>query len=72
MKDKELYGVKIARIAHVVSHLLFANDSILFCKASVDCCRKVNQILHIYEEASGQQINKDKSSVFFNMNVSDD
>ena len=55
-----------------VTHLFFANDSILFCKATPDECQVLKLILHRYEEALGQKINTDKSSVFFSPNTSQD
>ena len=55
-----------------VTHLFFANDSILFCKVTPDECQVLKLILRRYEEASGQKINTDKSSVFFNLNTSQD
>ena len=53
----------------MVSHLFFAYDSLLFCKAT-DCeCRKLVEILELYEATSGQKVNMDKSSVFFSHNT---
>ena len=53
----------------MVSHLFFANDSLLFYKTT-DCeCRKLVEILELYEAASGQKVNTNKSSIFFNHNT---
>jgi len=43
-----------------------------FCKASGQRCHALNKILELYEEASGQKINIDKSYVFFSHNTLDD
>lgn len=49
--------------------MLFADDSYLFCKANPEEALKVRDVLEIYERASGQQVNKEKSSVFYSTNV---
>ena len=48
-----------------VSHLLFADDSLLFFKADRVSAEEVKDILQVYCEASGQQVNMDKSSIHF-------
>ena len=55
-----------------LSHLFFANDSLIFCKASLEECDALQQILKVYEHASGQQLNRAKTSSFFNQNTSND
>lgn len=64
-----LTGVKICRRAPVVSHMFFADDSYIHCKANTTEVVKVLQLLDVYERASGQQVNKSKSSVFFSLNI---
>ncbi|PNX71244.1 ribonuclease H, partial [Trifolium pratense] len=66
----ELHGVKICRGAPSVSHLLFADDCFLFCRATVAETELLMKILKTYEEASGQEINLAKSEVFFSRNLS--
>jgi hypothetical protein len=48
--------------APVVHHLLFADDSFLFGEATERECLRIRHILNIYERASGQKINLQKSS----------
>ncbi|XP_071923061.1 uncharacterized protein [Coffea arabica] len=50
----------------VVAH---ENDTLLFCRASLEEARQVMRILETYEAVSGQKINTDKSSVFFSKNT---
>lgn len=64
-----LHGVRICRKAPTISHSLFADDSYIYCKADQGEARKVTELLNLYENASGQRINKSKSSVFFSANV---
>lgn len=68
-RSKELNGISICRGCPYISHLFFANDSLLFCKASSQECHTLIEILRKYEAASGQKINIDKSSIFFSHNT---
>lgn len=52
-----------------MSHLFFADDSLVFCKADVGECRTIKEILGWYEEASGRSINFQKSLITFSPNV---
>ena len=52
-----------------ISHLLFSDDSLFFCKANRQKCEIILQILKDYERASGQQINFLKSSLQFGHKV---
>ena len=55
----------MASTAPPVNHLLFADDSLLFFKASTEGANEVSNLLNQYCDASGQRVNKDKSSIFF-------
>ncbi|PNX80358.1 ribonuclease H, partial [Trifolium pratense] len=66
----DLHGIQICRGAPTVSHLLFADDCFLFCRATLDETNHLMKILNTYEEASGQEINLTKSEVFFSRNLS--
>lgn len=59
-----LHGIKVCRKAPVISHMLFADDSYFYCKADMLDAAKVVELLNVYERASGQKINGEKSSVF--------
>ena len=49
----------------MISYLFLADDSLLFCRASRADCEAILQILSTYEAASGQQVNRDKTKLFF-------
>ena len=65
-------GVKICRGGPILSHLFFADDSLIFCKATLKECDKLQRLLAMYEKASGQQLNHAKTSLFFSSNTSRD
>ena len=54
-------GVSLCNAAPKISHLFFADDSLLFCRANSQECTHILDILKQYEEASGQQINRGKT-----------
>ncbi|XP_031116658.1 uncharacterized protein LOC116020318 [Ipomoea triloba] len=66
-----LHGIQIARGAPKISHLLFADDSFLFCKATITETQAVKLILDDYASAFEQFVNFNKSSLFFSPNVTD-
>lgn len=55
----------MAPSAPTVSHLLFADDSLLFFRADVADAAIIKDTLDTYCGASGQQVNMNKSSIFF-------
>ena len=71
-QSSNLSGISVAASAPMVSHLLFADDSLLFFKANRENADEVMDVLHIYCQASGQRINIDKSSIHFAKGVSGD
>ncbi|XP_021736509.1 uncharacterized protein LOC110703057 [Chenopodium quinoa] len=66
----ELHGVKASRSGPAISHLLFADDSLLFARATRQECEVIVDILNRYEVASGLKINFEKSEVSFSRGVS--
>ena len=68
-RDSLLRGVSICRGGPRISHLFFADDSIIFCKASHDNCGVLQSILTSYANASGQVVNGDKTTIFFSHNT---
>ena len=67
--EGHIQGVAICWNGPRVSHLFFANDSILFCWVKKEECQKILDILAIYERGSGQKINHDKTNNFFSSNT---
>ncbi|KAL8135230.1 hypothetical protein AgCh_010047 [Apium graveolens] len=65
-----LSGIKVARDCPTVSHIFFADDSMLISQASEEAARNINILLQDYCLASGQKIKYHKSSVLFSPNLS--
>lgn len=70
IKRKVLEGsleeLRISRGAPGVSHLLFADDTLLFFKATQQQAREVKELLDTYARGTGQLINPAKCSSMFN------
>lgn len=64
-----LAGVKVARGSPPVNHLLFADDTMFFCRTDLKSCSALASIIRNYEEASGQCINFNKSSITFSSKI---
>ncbi|KAL0295205.1 UNVERIFIED_CONTAM: LINE-1 retrotransposable element O protein [Sesamum radiatum] len=71
-RDGRLQGVSICRSAPSISHLLFADDTLIFCRASLVHSRTVREVFEVYRLALGQEINFSKSSVAFSRNTKED
>jgi len=57
-----MYGLQI-------SHLLFADDLLLFAETSIEQAHCVLHCLDTFCQASGQKINRNKTHVYFSKNV---
>jgi hypothetical protein len=58
-----LQELKICRQSPGISHLLFADDSLLFFRAEEQQILKIKSILQAYEEATGQMLSPGKCSL---------
>ncbi|KAM2060238.1 hypothetical protein ACFX1T_045454 [Malus domestica] len=65
-----LHGFKFTPSGTPLTHLFFADDSVVFGNATVDEARAVVEALQVYARGSGQEINLTKSSVFFSPKTS--
>ena len=64
-RNGDIHGFSLCRRGPKLTHLLFVNDSLLLCRATMEECGKVLNMLSDYEDASGQKINKSKMALFF-------
>ncbi|XP_040249657.1 uncharacterized protein [Aegilops tauschii subsp. strangulata] len=65
-----LQEIGLTRRAPGISHLLFADDSLLFFKGSFDQALAIKDILTVYEKGTGQMLSPDKCSIMFGKNAS--
>lgn len=63
-------GIKMARRGPSISHLLFADDALLFFKTSQDACLHIQNISNRFCLISGSKINFQKSYIKFSPNTS--
>ena len=57
MKKKASIGFKITPQANKIPCLLFADDSLLFCRTNLESCRHLSTLLSKFCQTSGQLIN---------------
>ena len=67
--NRMLSGMNISRRGPSITHIFFADDSLIFCKANQDQTKELMRVLDVYGLASGQVINLEKSSILFSKNV---
>lgn len=60
-----LHGLKLTESCPSIHHLLFADESLLLCKAKSEEAKEILECIRLYGEALGQRINQLKSSVIF-------
>ena len=65
-------GFSLCKRGPKISHLFFADDSLLFCRASLADLQFIQSILSLYEKASGQKLNREKTTIFFSKAVHGD
>ena len=70
MGNGDIHGFSICRNGPKLIDLFFVDDCLLFCRSTLEECEKIQQILAYYEEAMGQVVNKDKTTLFFSKNTS--
>ncbi|XP_030479376.1 uncharacterized protein LOC115696623 [Cannabis sativa] len=68
--EGRVHGMKIARTAPSISHLMFADDTILFGCIDEREVDTLIQCLNLYERWSGQVCSKSKFSILFSKNMS--
>nr|POE52758.1 putative ribonuclease h protein [Quercus suber] len=68
--DESVWGkVKASRNGPSFSHIFFADDLLLFAKATQENCEAISEVLEEFCSATGQKISCEKSKVFFSPTV---
>ena len=65
-------GILVCRRAPQISHLLFEDNSIIFCRSTMEEGNRGIKVFKDYEEAFGQKLNKEKTFLFFSKNTKRD
>ena len=68
----DIRGVSLCWNGPRITHLFFADDSLLFCRAREEECQSLLEVLANYERAFGQQINRIKTTIFFSKSTNAD
>lgn len=63
--NNAIQGIKVVKGSPTITHLFFADDSLVFFKENRDNCNTIKECLRRYENASAQQINFEKSAITF-------
>ncbi|KAL5556655.1 hypothetical protein UlMin_038891 [Ulmus minor] len=69
-RDNLFKGVSIAKNCPSISHLCFADDNLIFCRARPEECAQLRCCMLLYSKASRQFINFEKSVLYFSLNTS--
>ncbi|XP_042952198.1 uncharacterized protein LOC122289281 [Carya illinoinensis] len=71
-RDGSIQGVSASKRGLKINHLLFADDCVIFSRAKMEEWTRIMYLLAIYERASGQVLNKQKTSLFFSSNTKEE
>ena len=65
LRNKNLYGIKTNKSGPTITHVIYADDIVLFPKASREDVGTISRILEKYSLGSGQLVNRNKSGIYF-------
>lgn len=69
VEDGHWQPMRAGRNGPFISHLMFADDLLLFCRATSDNMRHVIQVLECLCSLSRQKISAEKTVLFYSRNV---
>lgn len=64
-----IHGIKVSRDASSISHLLFADDLLIFSRANAREANRLSATLEVYAKISGQKVNLAKSALYCSKNT---
>lgn len=67
--EGNITGMRLTKNCPSIQHLLFADDSLFLCQATLKECTNFLHYLQLYGKASGQEINFHKSSITFGADI---
>ncbi|XP_057792998.1 uncharacterized protein LOC131009600 [Salvia miltiorrhiza] len=72
VESRRLVPMGFSRASDFPMHLFYADDIIIFCKATVRNGQKIQEILSYYGSISGQKCSQEKSNLYFARRVPTD
>ncbi|KAF7832307.1 ribonuclease H [Senna tora] len=70
--DRSIQGIKIARGAPSINHLMYADHILRFFRADKSTCDMVHKLLNQFGELAGLWMNNHKSKVKFSPNITEE
>lgn len=68
--DGCIHSIKVSRISPPISHLMYADDLVVYCRATKEEATEILKCLDTFTTWSGQEVkNKAKSSINFSCNT---
>ena len=71
-REGKIRGFSLCKRGPKLTHLFFADDSLLFCKANSDECNIILNLLAAYESVSDQKVDISETTLFFSKSTLDD
>lgn len=68
LRDRNIQGIRLAHSAPKITHLMYADDLIIFGEATVAEVRQIKGILDLFGDYSGLVVNPQKSTIWFSGN----
>ena len=65
LRQRNISGIRTSRSGPIITHMMYADDIILFSKASKKDATTINHILNKYCLWFSQQVNREKSGILF-------
>lgn len=65
--EDRIQGIQFTSNGPMIHHMLFADDSLLICRDSAAQAVELMKILKVYEQATGQKVNLEKSAITFGL-----
>jgi hypothetical protein len=69
VQERFISGVPVSANSFRLSHLFFADDCLLFCRANFQEWGNIMKLLHQYVVTSGQNLNSAKITIYFSKNT---
>lgn len=67
--EGRIHGIKLDRSSPAITHLMFADDVLVFCRANPNEVKEVFECLNSYCKWTGQKVHIAKSGCFFSKNI---